>query len=48
VGEDGEFGVKKNGSKRALFDDTGTDGYVILKWMLNKMGGCGLDLSGSG
>ena len=40
--------VVKNGSKRDFFDDTGIDGHVILKWIINKMGGLGLDLSGSG
>jgi len=38
----------KNGSKRDLFDDTGIDGCVTLKWILNKMGGHGLDFSGPG
>ena len=42
------FHCRKNGSKRDLSDDTGIDGCVILKWILNKMGGRGLDLSGSG
>jgi hypothetical protein len=40
--------VLRNGSKRDLFDDTGIDGCLILKWILNKLGGRGLDLSGSG
>jgi hypothetical protein len=38
----------KNGSKRDLFDDTGIDGRVTLNWILNKMGGRGLDSSGPG
>ena len=37
--------VLKNGSKKAS-DDIGVDGCVIFKWILNKRGGRGLDLSG--
>ena len=38
----------KNGNNRDIFYDTSIDGCVILKWILNKMGGRGLNLSGSG
>jgi hypothetical protein len=26
-----------------LFEDLGVDGRVMLKWNLNRMGGCGMD-----
>jgi hypothetical protein len=29
-------------------EDVGVDGMIILDWILNRLGGCGLDSSGSG
>jgi hypothetical protein len=37
VGEEYDFSVK-NGSKRDIFNDTGIDRCVILKWVLKWEG----------
>jgi hypothetical protein len=29
-------------------EDVGIDGKILLKWRLDRMGGCGLDLFGVG
>jgi hypothetical protein len=38
----------ENVKERNLLEDIGVDRRIVLKWILNKMGGCGLHSSGSG
>jgi hypothetical protein len=38
-------GILKEGDH---LEDLGINGGIILKWMLNMIGGCGFHLSGSG
>jgi hypothetical protein len=40
--------IGKNLKGKELLEDMGVDGKIILKWVLNEMGGCGLVSSGSG
>jgi hypothetical protein len=34
-----------NLKERDYSNDVDVDGMIILKWIINRMGGCGLDLS---
>jgi hypothetical protein len=36
------------GDRKRPFGKLGMDGRIILKWILNRLGACGLDSSDSG
>jgi hypothetical protein len=40
--------LSENLKGRDHLKDFGLDGRIILDWILNKVGGCGLDSSGLG